>query len=112
LLAGIGFDMSVLLDCCFCFVKFLGHPNYNCYNIKIFSGKREEIAAAQEHFNKRTIVIERGVLKPDIRVAPFDFIYHRFQENLWSSMLNAAGKIYPRLLWEFNKNLVITSISE
>jgi hypothetical protein len=40
--------------------------------------KREEIAAAQEHFNKRTIVIERGVLKPDIRVAPFDFIYHRF----------------------------------
>jgi hypothetical protein len=43
--------------------------------------KRDEIAAAQERFNKRTIVIERGVLKPDIKVAPFDFIYHRFQEN-------------------------------
>jgi hypothetical protein len=43
--------------------------------------KRDEIAAAQERFNKRTTVIERGVLKPDIRVAPFDFIYHIFQEN-------------------------------
>jgi hypothetical protein len=36
--------------------------------------KREEIVAAQERFNKRTIVIEREVLKPNIRVAPSDFI--------------------------------------
>jgi hypothetical protein len=59
-----------------------------------------------------TIVIERGVLKPDIRVARFDFIYQKFQENQWSSMLNDGGKIYPRLLWEFYKNLVITNLRE
>jgi hypothetical protein len=58
--------------------------------------KRKEIAATQERFNKRTIVIERGVIKPDIKVAPFDFIYHRFQENQWSCLSNDAGKIYPR----------------
>jgi hypothetical protein len=74
--------------------------------------KREEIVAAQERFNKRTIVIERGVLKPDIKMAPFDFIYHRFQEKQWSSMLNGTGKIYPRLVQEFYKNLEITNISE
>lgn len=59
-----------------------------------------------------TIVIERGVLKPDIRVAHFDFICHRFQENQWSSKLNDEGKIYPRLVWEFYKNLVITNLHE
>jgi len=74
--------------------------------------KRDEIAAAQERFNKMTIVIERGVLKPDIRVARFDFIYQKFQENQWSSMLNDGGKIYPRLVWEFYKNLVITNLHE
>jgi len=74
--------------------------------------KRDEIAIAQERFNKMTNVIERGVLKPNIRVAHFDFIYHRFQENQWSSMLNVGGKIFPKLVWEFYKNLVITNLHE
>jgi len=74
--------------------------------------KRDEIAIAQERFNKMTNVIERGVLKPNIRVAHFDFIYHRFQENQWSSMLNVGGKIFPRLVREFYKNLVITNLHE
>jgi hypothetical protein len=72
--------------------------------------KRDEIATAQECFNKRTIVNERGVLKLDIRVAPFYFIYHIFQENKWPSMLDTGGKIYPRLVQEFYKNLVITNL--
>jgi hypothetical protein len=80
--------------------------------VKSNKRKREEIVVAQECFNKRTIVIDRGVHKPDIKMAPFDFIYHRFQENQQSSMLNAAGKIYPRLVREFYKNLVITDIYE
>jgi hypothetical protein len=42
---------------------------------------RKEEVVAQERINKRTIVIEREVLKSDIRAAPFDFIYQRFQEN-------------------------------
>jgi hypothetical protein len=74
--------------------------------------KREEIATAQARLNKRTIVIERAVLKQDIKKAPFDFIYQRFQENQWSSLLNTGGKIYPRLVREFYQNLILTCIAK
>jgi len=49
--------------------------------------KRDEIAAAQERFNKRTIVIERGVLKPDIRMAPFDFVSILASICVWTKSL-------------------------
>jgi hypothetical protein len=48
---------------------------------RIHKRSREEVGAAIERINSRTIVIERGVLRPDIKVAPFDFIYHTFHEN-------------------------------
>lgn len=69
---------------------------------------REEVVA-QERINKRAIVIEREVLKSDIRAAPFDFIYQRFQENKWLSLFDLVGKIFPRLVREFYKNLKIES---
>jgi hypothetical protein len=70
---------------------------------------REEAVAAIECINSRTIVIERGVLKPDIRVAPFDFIYQIFQENGWLSLFDAVY-IYPRLVYEFYRNLKIENM--
>jgi len=70
---------------------------------------REEIAAAIERINSRTIVIERWVLKPDIKVAPFDFIYYTFQEIGWLSLFDVVD-IYLRLVYEFYRNLKIVSI--
>jgi hypothetical protein len=91
----------MIIELLFYLCKIFGHPNYSRHNAKKFleltesnlflvfffcaflivlssvmstKKKREEIAIAQECFNKRTIVIESGVIKPDIRVAPFDFI--------------------------------------
>jgi hypothetical protein len=42
---------------------------------------KEKVAAAQERINKRTIVIEREVLKLDIRVAPFDLSIRDFRRT-------------------------------
>lgn len=71
---------------------------------------REEIATAQELINKWTIVIERAVLESDIKVAPFEFIYQRFQENKWLSLFDSAGNIFPRLVREFYKNMKVERI--
>jgi hypothetical protein len=70
---------------------------------------RDEVAAAMERINKRSIVIERTVLRSDIRVAPFDFIYHVFQDNRWLGLFDAVN-IYPRLVHEFYRNLKIDNI--
>jgi hypothetical protein len=51
---------------------------------------REEVVAAQEHINKRTIVIERAILQSDIKVASFEFIYQKFQDNKWLSQLEIS----------------------
>ncbi|XP_062149271.1 BRAP2 RING ZnF UBP domain-containing protein 1-like isoform X3 [Alnus glutinosa] len=72
--------------------------------------KRSKVDAVAT-INSRTIVIEHGVLKPDIRVAPFDFIYRIFNENGWLSIFDAVN-IYPRLVYEFYKNLEVVSIDK
>jgi hypothetical protein len=70
---------------------------------------KAEAATATERIGHRKIVIERGSLRPDIRVAPFDFIYRTFQKNGWLSIFDAVN-IYPRLVYEFYKNLKVVSI--
>jgi hypothetical protein len=72
--------------------------------------KRSKVDAVAT-INSRTIVIERGVLKPDIRVAPFDFIYRIFNENGWLSIFDAVN-VYPRLVYEFYKNLEVVRIDK
>jgi len=65
---------------------------------------REEAAAAIQRINSRTTVIEHGVLKPDVRVASFDFIYQTFHQNGWLSLFDAVN-VYPRLMYEFYRKL-------
>jgi hypothetical protein len=73
--------------------------------------REKDVVAAIERINSRTIIIEYGVLRPDIRVAPFDFIYHAFHENGWMSLFD-AGNIYPRLVYEFYTNLKIGNMHQ
>lgn len=65
---------------------------------------KAEIDAAVERIHHRTIVIERGVLRSDIRVPPFQIIYQIFQQNGWLSVFDVVN-IYHRLVHEFYKNL-------
>jgi hypothetical protein len=68
-----------------------------------------EVAAAIEHISHRKIMIECGVLNTDIRVPPFQFIYRISQENGLMSIFDATN-IYPRLVYEFYKNLQVVSL--
>jgi hypothetical protein len=58
---------------------------------------KAKAAVAIERIGHRKIVIEHGVLKSDIRVPPFQFIYQIFHENRWLSLFDAVI-IYLRLV--------------
>jgi hypothetical protein len=79
------------------------------YRSSLHKRSRDEVATAMECINKQNIIIERTVLRSDIRVAPFNFIYQVFQENGWLSLFEAIN-IYPRLVHEFDRNLKIDNI--
>jgi hypothetical protein len=72
---------------------------------------KEEIASAKAKIKKRTIVIERVVIRKDVMVAPFDFINQIFQKNGWQSMFT-SNKVYPKLVREFYVNLQIVQIEQ
>jgi hypothetical protein len=69
---------------------------------------KAKAAVAIERIGHRKIVIEHGVLKSEIRVPPFQFIYQIFHENRWLSLFDAVI-IYSRLVYEFYKNLKVVS---
>jgi predicted transcriptional regulator len=56
---------------------------------------RDEVIPAMKRINKRNIVIERTVLRSNIRVTPFDFIYQVFLDNGWLSLFDAVNIYIP-----------------
>jgi hypothetical protein len=72
---------------------------------------REKITAMKERINKRSIVIERAVLRSHVMVAPFDFNNWIFQENGWLNLFN-SNNIYPRLVREFYMNMEIVHFQQ
>jgi hypothetical protein len=55
---------------------------------------KAEVVAAIERISHRKIVIECAMLKSNIRVHPFQFIYQIFQENGWLSLFDAVNIIH------------------
>jgi hypothetical protein len=82
---------------------YIDSHGHTCKRTKV------EATAAIERISQRKIVIEHRVLRSDIQVAPFNFIYRIFQENGWLSIFDAVN-IYPQLIYEFYKNLKVVSI--
>jgi len=67
-----------------------------------------EATVAIERISHRKIVIEHGVLKSNIRVHHFQFIYQIFHENKWLSIFDAAN-IYLGLVYKFYMSLEVLS---
>lgn len=65
---------------------------------------REERDALRGKISKRSIIVERGVLRSDLMVEPFQFIYDIFRENKWLTLFEPVN-VYHRLVREFYSNM-------